>query len=84
MTANKKLNGLYSPTDSIKGFIPQIVEDFICEFCGEECDGNLKFKVSVVYTEGSKDKDVICCPGCVSTFFTETPEDIKKVEVEAI
>ena len=60
------------------------VKDFICDFCGEECDGTLKFKVNVVYVDETVDNDVICCPGCVSTFFTETPEDIKTMKVEAI
>ena len=61
----------------------EAIEDFICEFCGDECDGNLKFKVNVVYVDDTVEKDVICCPDCVSTFFTETPEDIKTFHVEA-
>ena len=61
------------------------VEDFECQYCGEVCDGNLKFKISIVYTDDlSQDGVSPCCPSCIATFFTETPEDIKTMKVEAI
>ena len=41
---NKKLNGLYSPTDSIVGFIPQF-ENKPCEiYCDNDCEECEKFK----------------------------------------
>lgn len=82
-----KKNGLYSPTDSIKGFIPQIIDDFICDYCGEECDGNHKFKIFVNEGNGNVDDTAISCPGCIATFFTETPEDVlnmRIIKLEAI
>ena len=38
MVVNKmvKLNGLYSPTDSIKGFIPQIKAEIVAN-CDRKC-----------------------------------------------
>ena len=61
------------------------IEDFECQYCGEECDGNLKFKISISYVGDDRDDGVSpCCPSCIATFFTETPEDIKTMKVEAI
>ena len=63
----------------------EAIEDFICQYCGDECDGNLKFKVSIVYTnDQSLDSVSPCCPDCVALFFTHTPEDIQTMKVEAI
>ncbi len=61
----------------------KIIEDFECGFCGEEIDGNFKFQVEVEYVNDPKES-IISCPDCIATFFTETPEDIKTMTVEAI
>ena len=59
------------------------VEDFICDYCGEECDGNLKFQIFI--NEGTEDHDTaICCPDCIATWFTETPEDVKSMTVKRV
>lgn len=57
-----------------------MIEDFVCDYCGEECDGHLKFQVFV--NENTEDYDTaISCPECISTWFTETPQDVFNMRI---
>ena len=59
---------------------PMVIEDFDCDYCGEEVDGNFKFQVFI--NEGTPDSNTaISCPDCIATWFTETPEDVVNMRV---
>lgn len=58
----------------------KVIEDFKCEYCGEEYQGTLAFHMIVEYTNG-KTETARSCPDCIATFFTETPEDVETMTI---
>ncbi len=57
-----------------------VIEDFECEYCGEEWEGHIAFHVEVLFVDGRKET-ARTCPDCIATFFTETPEDVETMVV---
>ena len=57
-----------------------VIEDFVCEYCGEEYEGTLAFHIDVEFVSGNKESQR-CCPDCIATFFTETPEEVETMTI---
>ncbi|GAH74980.1 unnamed protein product [marine sediment metagenome] len=58
-----------------------MIEDFICNYCGEEIDGNFKFRVFVNEYIPGECNIAISCPDCIATWFTETPEEVMTMRI---
>lgn len=57
-----------------------VIEDFVCDYCGEEYEGTLAFHVDVEFIDGRKETQR-SCPDCIATFFTETPGDVETMTI---
>lgn len=53
----------------------------LCEYCGEN---EAEFSIKVISPDGSVEESDIVCGGCVATWFTESPEDVKSMEVKKL
>lgn len=49
-----------------------------CEYCGE---AKAEFSIEVNWTNGKVEESNLVCPGCVATFYTETPEEVERMSV---
>ncbi len=58
-----------------------VIEDFVCDYCGEEIDGNFKFQVFINENTPNEYSTAISCPDCIATWFTETPKDVINMRV---
>lgn len=49
-----------------------------CEYCGEH---ESVFSIEVNMVDGTCETSDLVCPGCVATFYSETPEVVESMSV---